>query len=385
MGIIHLCIAGLIAGVIGELWIRAFVPAKNICYLSDPVIGAKFCPNQRTYGYVEKGYSNIFATNSLGFHDVERPRHKPPGTFRIQVYGDSMIQGYCVPLEKTIPRLLEKYLNDGSLPYRVEVLNMASGDDGTSCQVMTYQEIGRHLEPDLVISNFMDDFPDNVVKIHGRLYSPYHQLLPDGTLKLIPPTPKDITTLWERFKRHSKLYRHSANRVLESKLYSQLVKIEKNVSAFIRTVRTGRGESRPQDFDTYRKEVCVKESWPVTLSIIEHFDQMVKANGSRFLLLEAAKFYEETVASVYSNDDFEKALEKRGVPYLRVYEEYERINNANDPEKYFFKDSHLKAVGNEEVARFIAAKLRDVLKSQGLSPASRVPSERAAARAAARG
>jgi len=55
----------LIAFGISEGWIRLFIPVKNICYVIDDKIGVRFCPNQKTYGYVEKGYKSIFVTNNF--------------------------------------------------------------------------------------------------------------------------------------------------------------------------------------------------------------------------------------------------------------------------------------------------------------------------------
>ena len=125
-----LAIDFLLAAALCEAWIRWFVPVKNICYLTDSELGVTFCPNQKTCGYVEPGYSNTLITNSAGFHDQERTTAKAPGIYRIEVYGDSMVQGYVVPAEATLTAALEKHLNSKGLPVTVEVLNMGSGDDG---------------------------------------------------------------------------------------------------------------------------------------------------------------------------------------------------------------------------------------------------------------
>ena len=79
----------LAVGAIGELWARWAIPVKRICWTFDPRLGPIFCPNQERISYVQDSYSNILRTNSLGFHDLERPRQPPAGTYRIHVYGDS--------------------------------------------------------------------------------------------------------------------------------------------------------------------------------------------------------------------------------------------------------------------------------------------------------
>lgn len=369
--LIFIAIDFLIAAGISEVWIRYFIPTKNICYVSDPKIGPRFCPNQKTYGYVEKGYSNILMTNSLGFHDHERARGKPSDTYRIQIYGDSMIQGYCVPRDSTIPILMERYLNSQGLPLKFEVFNMAPGDDGTSAQIMTYQEIGRSFKPDLVIGYFMDDFPDNVMQIHGRTYSPYHKINQNGELVYVPPVPKDTSTLWERFKQTSLFYRLLANKFLESKLYFEMVRLEKNVFSYIKGIGSNNPGSPKKDYATARKEICIKEGWPLTLGLIKYFEEQVEEGGAKFVLVDGEEFYEVNVGSVYSNRDLADYCLKNGISYIPGYEKYAHLKSSGNHQKYFFKDEHLTVAGNEEVAKFVGEKIKELLLADGIIKAQR--------------
>jgi len=365
--IIFIVIDILIAVGISEVWIRLFIPAKNICYVSDPKIGPRFCPNQKTYGYVEKGYSNVLMTNGLGFHDYERAAEKLNNTYRIQIYGDSMIQGYCVPRESTIPILMERYLNSQGLPVKFEVFNMAPGDDGTSAQIMTYKEIGRSFKPDLVIGYFMDDFPDNVMQIHGRTYSPYYKIDQNGELVYIPPIPKDTSTLWERFKQTSSFYRLLANKFLESKFYFQVVRFEKNLISYVRGIGSSNPDGLGKDYETTRKEICIKEGWPLTLRLIKHFKEEVEESGSQFVLVDGEEFYDVNVGSVYANRDLAEYCLKNGISYIPGYERYAQLKSVVNPQKYFFKDHHLTALGNEEVARFVGQKIKEHLLADGMA------------------
>lgn len=343
-----------VAAAVAELWIRFFIPVKNICYLSDPKMGAVFCPDQKTYGYAEKGYANVLKTNRLGFHDVERTMEKAPGVFRIIVFGDSMIQGYCVPTEQTIPSLLERFLNADNLPLRFEVLNMAPGDDGTSAQVVAYEERGRAFRPDMVLAFFMDDFPDNVMKLHGRSYSPYHELNDKGELVFVPPVPKDMTGLWERFKGGSRLYRLLSNKTLESKFYNNGKKLLTGLK--IRFSQAPSGSTRKDSLEL-RKEVCIKESWPLTLRLLKYFGEIVKKDGGHFVVVDGQEFYDVNVGTVYSNRDFQEACTKNGLSYIAGYERYAELKKSDGSTGYFFRDHHLTPVGNREVARFIADKI----------------------------
>jgi len=354
----------LLAGGIAELWTRNFIAVKNICYVIDETIGVRFCPNQRTYGYVEKGYQNILETNSLGFHDREWKVEKEPGTIRVQVYGDSMIQGYCVPTSETIPSLLEKYLREQKHPMIIEVANLAPGDDGTSPQILTYQKIGRKYNPDLVILYFMQDFSDNLIQLHRREYSPYHKLSANGELVLIPPLPKDSPKLWEQFKKVSRLYRLLANKFLESKLYNDLKglgnEVEHTLQRWIQPEK-----KKGKSFQELRREMCINESWPLTLQLIRNFRGQVEADGRKFVLIDGQEFSDESVGTRYKNKDLEEFCRQTGIAYIPAYTRYAEIRNSKEREKYLFLDNHMKVPGNRIMGRFLADEIKKLIPSEG--------------------
>lgn len=363
---ILLLLDALVVFAVAEAWVRLFVPVKNICYETDATIGVRFCPNQHTVGYVEKGYANILETNSLGFHDRERQLEKNPGTFRIQFYGDSFVQGYGVKTEETISSQVETALNALGSQWKFEVMNMAPGDDGTSAQVLTYEQIGRKFKPDLVVCYFMDDFPDNVMKIHGRAYSAYHRLDIYGRLVYIRPVPKDFSSPWERFKANSRLYRLAANKVLESKFYNELQQLKNGVAhAAGRVVGASPSESKGS-YAEERQRICVTESWPVTLRLIQHFRDEVEKDGGHFVLVDGEPFYDVNVGTVYSNGDFEDFCLRDNISYIPAYKKYSELRSLPDAEKYFFKDHHMKPVGNREMSLVLAEQIRAVLAENGL-------------------
>ncbi len=75
-----------------------------------------------------------FRTNSHGFRTPEISLKKPPGTYRILVFGSSNTMGYGVDFGDEYPRLLERWLNQDSAgrAQRIEVVNLAvAGDSPT--------------------------------------------------------------------------------------------------------------------------------------------------------------------------------------------------------------------------------------------------------------
>jgi lysophospholipase L1-like esterase len=89
--------------------------------------------------------------NSHGLRDREYPLDKPPGVYRIVMLGDSTTFGWGVPLEQTIPKILERDLNRDVESPRFEVLNAGVGNYGTVQEVEHYRVYDRAFHPDMVI------------------------------------------------------------------------------------------------------------------------------------------------------------------------------------------------------------------------------------------
>ena len=275
---LFICIDITIAAGVAEVWIRAFIPVKNVCYYHDPVLGDMNCPNQKTYGYVEKGYSNILKTNSSGFHDIERTVIKPKGTLRIQIYGDSLIGGIGVPLNKTIPSQTEYFLKKSKIKQPIEVINLSTAEDSTCAEFKAYQVIGEKYSPDIVICFFMDDFEDNIIETHQRTRSPYYIFDKKGALVFVPPIPVDTTTFWETFKRSSLLYRLLANKLLESKFYNNGMNLLYKIKYSLKH-QTEKNTNKEDNFLETKNKVLKNKSWPITLRLIQEFNDSVEKMG----------------------------------------------------------------------------------------------------------
>jgi lysophospholipase L1-like esterase len=93
-----------------------------------------------------------YTVNADGFRDRTYRRPKPPGTFRIVVLGDSLAFGYGVPLEASLPKLLEASLA-GLLP-GVEVLNLGVCGYNPFTEAALFADVGVTYDPDLVLVQF---------------------------------------------------------------------------------------------------------------------------------------------------------------------------------------------------------------------------------------
>jgi hypothetical protein len=107
----------------------------------------KLRPNLRT-----TWYGTGFRTNSHGHRTPDVALEKPPGTYRIVVFGSSNTMGYGVGDEEVYTRHLETWLNQCAGPaLRTEVVNLAvSGDSPSRRLARLMVEAGRY-NPDWVL------------------------------------------------------------------------------------------------------------------------------------------------------------------------------------------------------------------------------------------
>ena len=356
-----LCIDALVACIVSELWIRTFIPVKNICYYHDRTLGDMFCPQQHTYGYVEPGYSNIFINNSLGFHDIERIKEKKAGLLRVHIYGDSMIAGAGVAVTQTIPSFLEKYFNMHFPAQPIEAVNMASAEDSTGSELLIYRHIGRAFNPDVVIVYFMNDFHDNIFETHPRTRSPFFELDSNGRLIFIAPKPVNTNSAWERFKRWSLLYRLLANKFLGSKLYhdanSTILNLRYQVLGKKEKIKGNHLKALQ-----IRHQFLREKAWPVTTALLKTFRDDVEKDGAHFILIDGFPIT-PTSAGGYINKDLARFCQQNNITYIPMYKEYQKLKSTVDKVKYFFQDSHPTPTGNQKLSKILTLKLAPLLRA----------------------
>jgi lysophospholipase L1-like esterase len=134
-------------------------------------------------------YGIPIRTNSMGFRNPEITLEKPADTKRILVLGDSLVFGWGVPMEQTIPYLLETKLNAHGK--RCEVINLGVGNYNTTMEVELFKEKGLPLKPDAVILIFFvnDTEPvpgENAWKYAFKQRSFLYAVLFDAYLRLHP-------------------------------------------------------------------------------------------------------------------------------------------------------------------------------------------------------
>jgi hypothetical protein len=126
----------------------------------------------------------LIEINSDGWRGPEVALKRPPGTYRIALLGDSYIEAFEVPFEKTVGEVLETRLS-ALRGTPVEVLNFGEGGYGTTQQMLTLQHEVWKYSPDLVLLAVTtgNDISDNYRPLRRSDYVPYY-VFQDGKLVL---------------------------------------------------------------------------------------------------------------------------------------------------------------------------------------------------------
>jgi len=149
--------------------------------------------------------------NNLGFRGADHYFFKPQGTLRILVLGDSFVEGYQFPDGKLMTDHLQKIITE-RLAAPVEVINMGISGWGTAQQLLAYQQMGRKLNPDLVILVFStcndvinaSETLTDLYKEKLRHLKPYFTL-ENNRLELHRPPKKLIREVNEKMPSHAQL------------------------------------------------------------------------------------------------------------------------------------------------------------------------------------
>jgi hypothetical protein len=166
--------AAVLAGlVLCELLLRLLGVGYPVYVWMHPVRGIAHIPGMKSSKQYE-GHSWI-EINSDGWRGPEAALKAPPGTFRIALLGDSYIEAFEVPYEKTAGEVLEARLS-ALRGTPVEVLNFGLGGYGTSQQLLTLQHEVWKYSPDLVLLAVTtgNDISDNHRRLKRSDYVPYH-------------------------------------------------------------------------------------------------------------------------------------------------------------------------------------------------------------------
>ena len=122
---------------------------------SNPMLGFELKANYRDENADAR--QSYASTNAHGQRDVERDVEKPPGSTRVILLGDSVVEGHGIArIDDTMSRQLERLHDDGT-----EVLNFGVSAYCTRAEVELLEVKGLQFQPDVVILLFVENDFDN--------------------------------------------------------------------------------------------------------------------------------------------------------------------------------------------------------------------------------
>jgi hypothetical protein len=210
--------------------------------------------------------------NSGGWHDAEHAVAKPPGTFRVVVVGDSFIDAWQVPLEKSFHRRLEAELQAASAS-PVEVVAFGSSGTAQLWELETLKDDGFQYSPDLVIAEFL---PLNDVRENSFILTRKAWLFQSA---LIDPFGKS--------------WRYAPLRHFEI-LAAAAGKLNAVYHTFESLGLSGLEAAHP-DLRVYLRDSndpAWEQAWQITENAVARMQKMCSDRGARFLLCGFTSNYE---------------------------------------------------------------------------------------------
>lgn len=260
-----------------EVLLRTTGMDRPLVWRPDPELGWVHIPGARQR-WTEEGDGWV-EINSLGMRDRERAIDKPPGVFRIGIFGDSMTEAVQVTPDQTFSQLLERHLRNGG--WNVEVLNFGVNGYGPLQEYLYYQRVEDRFDLDLVVQAIFLD--NDVADLHpalavGRGSAPFVVPESDNPWQVDYSRAASSTRHYEQqpiytIRHHSALYR----------LFSAVHWRRQQQDASNR--RTG--NEVPLRYRLYDAERTPEwdEAWSALERIIQVFARATEAQGTRYVLL----------------------------------------------------------------------------------------------------
>jgi len=280
----------LLAFSIAEIGLRVAGVEYPIFRQSDPVTGVSYIPGASGWQTSEgRAYISI---NREGFRDRDHEIHKPPGTLRIAVLGDSFTAAVQVSLESTYWSVLERELAKlvADRYPDVEVMAFGVGGYGTAQQYLLLQNQVWKYSPDIVVLAVCtgNDLRDNLRALSGKSYVPYfhyvgeHLVLDD---RFLESEGYLIRQSW------------SSRAVVRLSRYSRLVQLANQARLSLARRRT-----RQRIMQTTERELIdefglgteiyippeselLEEAWKVTEGILVRMYEEVYQHNARFMIV----------------------------------------------------------------------------------------------------
>ena len=172
------------------------LPAYSSPGIPDSIVHHRYAPNT-TSMMVKSEFDITFATNNLGLRGGNVAPHKPAGTCRILVLGDSFTFGDGVADDQTYSVLLERALNEGGA-FNVQVMNAGVASYSPILEYLFLKTYGVGWQPDLVVLALdqSDPIQEEYYRSQAHFDKDRAPVSVDGTLNYRHARPSGIVARW---------------------------------------------------------------------------------------------------------------------------------------------------------------------------------------------
>jgi hypothetical protein len=292
--------------------------------LSDDLLGWKTKPNWTGCFYQHDTNKKVTITiNSKGLRTTKEFTHiKPENTFRILVFGDSLLYGQNLDDSETFQAHFQKELQKFTKK-TVEIVPFAGAGYNIYQSYLTFKTVGKDYEADLVIFLFSQTDLDEVRSAKDDMY-PRPLLYYDGERIIRNSTAKEMYAKL-RNERYDDMFPHFNND------YNKKIRSPAWHSRFLRT--------HSHTFNYLLRKVRQIKKQRKDLDFKRLYEKMRLADEGIFVytIKEDPSFKEDATLVNLAIDVFRRDVEEQNMPFLLV----------NIPSRYQTRDEYINVMQKE--------------------------------------
>ncbi len=306
--------------------------------------------------------------NKDGLRDGDYAREKSEGTRRVLVFGDSFAEGWGVEVEESLSKRLEMCLRergDGA----AEVINFGVAGYGTDQELLLFEKLGRHYQPDIVVVLFYGNDLWNNASRRGigaeRGYKPFFSLGRNGRLALAG-TPVTRTAYWDELSYSGGTWRTRLDRYLHSHWHLYVL-LEKALRTSAPPIKQSSFYDGLYGLDPQGRW---RPAWELSGHLLKAFDETVQRANAKMILVYAPAILQieegdwqrkRELHGLVGDYDLTKPnaqlavfAARYGLSYLDLYSTFK---TRAEGEVLYLRDSHWNAAGHALAAENLCEQL----------------------------
>ena len=332
----------------------------------DLTVGYKIFPNKRITQRNE-GFG-CFKLNSFGMQNDEITVAKPPGIYRIAVFGDSYVESLQVHRKDNYLNVLAAELK-ARTGKEVQVLNFGVSNYSVAQDYLRYQTLAKQFKPDLVIQVFRVEEIGKLLPMETQSLlfvrpvlfpGPHDDVVYDNTCVRQFLAGKEgrrmLATNWLRA--NSRIWGVSSHMWQEAQAFQS--ETQAKAQSMIGAKKSGPSFSLPTDQVRSNYAKCY---WYMMDRQLSCFQKECAAEGSKFMFLRTPMVRPGMHDLTDNNTETEllqKTAAKLGVPILNLDRSYRAWAGTHDDGTNFSQGGHFTA----RLHKWVAANLADFLGPQ---------------------